>query len=71
MSLKTDSTFANHLIEHNHTFPEEIKILHLANKLLKLDLLESLELRKAGNNSNFQVLNDQTQLKYSTLFDAL
>jgi hypothetical protein len=66
---KTDSTFSNHIIENNHTFPtlDKLKILHNEPKSEKLNLLESLEIYKNKNNN---ILNDQVDLIYSHLFKA-
>ena len=41
---KNNSTNSNHLLENQHTFDENFKILHVENIDKKLNLLESLEI---------------------------
>lgn len=64
---KNDSNYANHLLEENHSFNHNYKILHIENKGLKLNLLESLEINKFKNSDN--LLNDHTDLNNSPLLN--
>ena len=64
---KNDSNYANHLIEYQHNFDPNFKILHSENKGIKLNLLESLEINKL-KNSNL-LLNDQLDLNNSPLLN--
>ena len=69
---RSDSTFANHLLEQNHSFPpiQDIKILDQCDKGLKLNYFESIEIFK-HNNCNCNLLNDQTDLIHSPLFGLI
>lgn len=51
------STYADHLKLENHIFNNNFDILHIEQKSLKLNLLESLEINKLKNTQN--LLNDQ------------
>ena len=64
---KNNSTYSNHLLENQHTFDENFKILHVENKGKKLNLLESLEIKRL-KNSNL-LLNDQLELNNSPLLN--
>lgn len=64
---KTHSNYANHLIECNHNFNTNFKILHTENKGRKLDLLESLEINKLKDTNH--LLNCQTDLNKSPLLN--
>ena len=64
---KTDSAYANHLIEHNHKFNEQFEILHVNNKSKRLDFLESLEINKRKYSDN--LLNDKVDLNNSPLLN--
>lgn len=67
---KSDSTFANHLIEDKHRFPEldNLEIIHVENKGFKLNVLESLEIYKSSKIPSNNLLNDQIDLYRTTLF---
>ncbi|CAH0562875.1 unnamed protein product [Brassicogethes aeneus] len=67
INLKVDSAYASHLITENHTFNNNFKILHLENKGMKLNLLESLEINKLKNTKN--ILNDQIETNNSPLLN--
>ena len=67
---KTDSTFANHLLEENHRPSKKFEVLHLAEKGARLTLLESLEIYKNKTGPN-NLLNDQTDLAYSSFFNVI
>lgn len=69
---KNDSTFSNHILESNHTFPnlENINILHTHEKSRKLNLLESIEIYKSNIIQDNHLLNDQVELYYSPLFEV-
>ena len=64
---KTDSSYANHLLECNHTFNNNFKILHNEQKGLKLNLLESLEINKFKHSDN--LLNEQVDINDSPLLN--
>jgi len=67
---KSDSLFANHLIEFNHTFdPNKFKILHNQEKGRKLNNLEILEINKAVK-SNVNLVNTQTKFNSSPLLQG-
>ncbi|KAI4468052.1 thap domain-containing protein 9 [Holotrichia oblita] len=67
INRKNDSTYANHLIDNNHSFNIDFDILHVENKSLKLDLLETLEINKYKNSDN--LLNDKVDLNSSPLLN--
>ena len=59
----TESTFANHLIEANHTYKNidnNMNILHVHIKGRKLDTLEQLEIYKHTKTNKNDILNEQT-----------
>lgn len=60
---KINSTgLAEHCNTHKHTFDENnVKILHVQNKSKKLNLLESLEIKKALHNK-LNIVNSQVEL---------
>lgn len=64
-----NSTFANHLIQNNHSFDplQNYKILHIENKGNKMNILENLEILKLINNPNFTALNEHTYIKSSSI----
>lgn len=62
-----NSTYANHLLENNHNFNPDFKILHVQNKSRKLNLLECLEINKY--NKLGLLLNDQTEVNNSPLLN--
>ena len=67
----TESTFANHLIEANHTYKNidnNRNILHVHTKGRKPDTLEQLEIYKHTKTNKNDILNEQTQFKSHALF---
>ena len=64
---KTDSHYANHLLETGHNFNNDFRILHSENKGKKLNLLESLEINKLKNSDH--LLNCQLDLNNSPLLN--
>ena len=64
---KTDSNYANHLLEYNHNFNHNFEILHTEKKGFKLNLLESLEINKLKSSKN--LLNEQLDLNNSPLLN--
>lgn len=68
INQKTDSTFANHLINENHNFNPNFKILHIENKSMKLNLLESMEINKLKKKTDI-ILNDQIDTNNSPLLN--
>ena len=67
---KTDSTFANHLLEAKHKPSTKFEVLHYAEKESKLALLEALEIYKTKNGPE-NLLNDQTDLIFSSFFELV
>lgn len=67
---KSDSTFANHLMEEGHKPSSDMKILHVQSKGFKLDVLEAMEVYKNKKESQI-LLNEQTELFNSRLFPLL
>ena len=70
----TESTFANHLIETNHTYKNidtNMELLHVHAKGHKLDTLEQLEIYKHTITHNNNILNEQTQYKSNILFEHI
>ena len=55
------STFGKHLWENSHTFNPDsnFKILHTENKGAKLNNLEILEINRAKQDINVNIINDQ------------
>ena len=67
----TESTFANHLIEENHTYKNSdsnMNILHVHTKGRKLNTVEQLEIYKHTKTNKNDILNEQTQFKSHALF---
>ena len=65
----TESTFANHLIEANHTYRNiKSNILLVHTKDRKLDTLEQLEIYKHSKTHKNDMLKEQTQFKSHILF---
>ena len=67
---KSDSQFANHLIEKGHTVdpskgPEQ---LHLVSKGFKMNVLEQLEILK-HSNPDTTLINEQINLHNSPLLN--
>ncbi|KAL1447922.1 hypothetical protein WDU94_008907 [Cyamophila willieti] len=65
------SNFAQHLVEENHTFNKEtgIELLHFCEGGKRMDILESLEIRKAIKEGN--ILNAQLDVKNSPIINFL
>lgn len=61
------STYADHLRTENHNFNNDFDILHLEQKGLKLNLLESLEINKLKNSP--YLLNDKQDIYNSPLLN--
>ncbi|XP_050503867.1 uncharacterized protein LOC126882821 isoform X1 [Diabrotica virgifera virgifera] len=61
------STYALHLLDHNHSFNEKFQILHIQNKGLKLSFLESMEINKLKNTDI--ILNEQLETNSSLLLN--
>ena len=65
------SSFADHLINGNHSpSSNNPQPLHFAPKGPKLDILESIEIKKAILK-NLTILNNQQDIKSSTIIDLL
>ena len=64
---KLESNYGRHLVETGHNFNSDFEILHVENKGLKLNMLESLEINKQRNTNN--LLNDQLDLNNSPLLN--
>lgn len=64
---KTDSHYANHLLESGHNFNSNFKILHTEDKGPRLSLLESMEVNKLKNTD--RLLNVQLDLNASPLLN--
>lgn len=67
---KSDSNYANHLLETGHKPNQNMEILHIAEKGHRLNCWEALEIYKNKNGPDI-LLNDQTDIFCSTLFQAL
>ena len=64
------SNFAKHfLIEPDHVFNTDFEILHVENKGLKLNALESLEINRLKNDDI--LLNDQIDINSSPLLNLV
>ena len=61
------SNYAKHLVNENHNFDENFKILHIENKGQKLNNLEIMEINKYKHND--LLLNDQVELSNSPLLN--
>ena len=61
------SNYANHLLEKDHSYNDNFKILHLSDKGPKLDLLETLEINKHKYLN--VLLNNQLDLNSSPLLN--
>ena len=74
MYKRQESTFANHLIEANHTYKNidnNMNILQVHTKARKLDTLEQLEIYKHTKTNKNDILNEQTQFKLHALFEDI
>lgn len=62
------TAFSEHLSESHHTceFNKDFEILHLENKSRKLNLLESIEIKKCVN-ADLDILNTCTNFAFSPL----
>lgn len=67
LNKKSNSNYANHLLEENHVFDDNYKILHIENKGQKMNFLECLEINRLKYTGN--LLNDQTDLNNSPLLN--
>ncbi|KAH9629872.1 hypothetical protein HF086_013407 [Spodoptera exigua] len=67
------SHFAKHLIDTGHSLSDNntYTILHVCDKNFRLCVLEQLEISKHNNNSNFTLLNEQTNLITSPLLSVI
>ena len=65
--FKLNSNYAKHLLEENHAFDENFKILNLENKNKKLNFLESMQINKFKNQDI--LLNDHLDLNDSPLLN--
>lgn len=65
---KTDSSFANHLLETGHQPNKDMEVLHIISKGQKLNCWEALEIHKTKKSSDI-ILNDQTETFFSSLFN--
>ena len=61
------SEYAEHVLLENHIFDDNFEILHVSNKGLKLNALESLEINKRKFDNI--LLNDQLDLNSSPLLN--
>jgi hypothetical protein len=70
---KRNSNFANHFLDHSHSFPDitQLEILHYEQKSKKLNSLESIEIFKNNKKADVTLLNSQTDLIYSPLLKLL
>ena len=74
LNNKTESSFANHLVNTNHTFTNidnNMNILHYCKRGHKLNTLEQFEIYKSIKLHNTDVLNEQTNFKSHTLFEQI
>lgn len=71
--LNSKSTFANHIINEQHSFDPvlDTKVLHCCGKGVTLNLLEILEIQKALKNPNLNCINDQTHFSCLNFFNSL
>lgn len=69
LNNSTKSNVAKHMLTNNHTFSfNNVKILHVQPKGLKLDALEAWEIQKA-NSKNISLMNEQLVLSNSPLLN--
>ena len=61
------SKYADHILDENHFFDDDFKILHVTNKGVRLNALESLEINKKKLDN--VLLNDQLDLNSSPLLN--
>lgn len=67
INQKSNSAFADHLIQENHDFCNDFEIMHVQNKGPKLNFLESLEINKYKNSDI--LTNNQIDLNCSPLLN--
>ncbi|XP_044752692.1 uncharacterized protein LOC123312368 isoform X1 [Coccinella septempunctata] len=71
--VNTPSQFANHILESGHTFDPRtgVKVLHVCEKSLQLDLLEILEINRALRSQEYNCVNEQINFDCSTFFNSI
>ena len=70
----THSTFAEHIINTNHTYTNidnNLDILHFKHNSRKLDVLEQFEIYKNTKQQPHNILNDQINFSSHILFDKI
>ena len=70
--LNYNSAFADHLFDTNHSPASSNPLaLHFIPKSRKLDMLESVEIKKALHYNLYNILNNQLDIKNSPIIDIL
>ena len=71
INLESTSAYAIHFHESNHSASNNNSIpIHFERKGLKLDLLESTEIKLALSNT-FNILNNQLEVNKNTIIDYI
>ena len=69
---KTDSNFAKHMIDNDHTFPpieEALRILEFHKKSMHMNTLERYHIHKEAHQNNH--LNDQHTVPHNKIFEII
>lgn len=68
------STFAEHLIQEDHSFSsihQDLEIIHLAPKSKKLDIIEQFHIYKNIKENPTKILNDKINFQANIVFDTI
>lgn len=74
LNNNTESSFASHLIDNNHSYTSienNMSILHYSKKGHKLNTLEQFEIYKHSKQHKTDILNEHTHFHSHTLFESL
>ena len=72
LKSKSESTYANHLLNTGHTHTDintNMEILHIIPKSHKMNTIEQYEIYRHTKTENTHILNEQTHFKSNILFD--
>ena len=71
INMQSTFAFANHLHSNKHSYSiSQLVPLHFERKGLRLDFLESTEIKLALSNK-INILNNQLEIKKSTIIDYI
>jgi hypothetical protein len=70
---KTESSFANHILDTGHAFDKDknVKYLHFFPKGRKLNIAENLEILLSSKSPSSNSLNEQLNFDFRAFFDSI